>query len=103
MWERYCRGVEAIVFVVDASSRSSIPQVEEALNDLLEKQALNKIPLLVLGNKMDLPEAVTIDTLAQSLKLEAFQDGRTVGYYGISCKTKANINSVFEWLIQHSK
>eukprot|EP00210_Caulerpa_lentillifera_P007885 g7526.t1 len=103
MWERYCRGVEAIVFVVDASSRNSIPQAEEALIDLLEKQALIKIPLLVLGNKMDLPDAITANALAQTMKLNTFEKDRKIGYYGISCKTKANINAVLEWLIQRSK
>ncbi|XWS75400.1 hypothetical protein CRYUN_Cryun01aG0083600 [Craigia yunnanensis] len=35
MWERYCRGVSAIVYVVDAADRESVPISQSELHDLL--------------------------------------------------------------------
>jgi ADP-ribosylation factor-like protein 8 len=79
MWERYCRGVNAIVFMVDAAdeekldaARVELLQVNSYFFDfnkfrnvviivhfqLLDKSQLESIPVLVLGNKKDLPNAL---------------------------------------------
>merc|ERR1739841_142680 len=58
MWERYCRGVSAIVYVVDAADAENIPTAKTELQELLSKPALEGIPTLVLGNKNDLPAAI---------------------------------------------
>ena len=52
MWERYCRGVSAIVYVVDASDVDNLEVARNELTDLVNKPALSGIPLLVLGNKV---------------------------------------------------
>ncbi|KAF2946814.1 hypothetical protein DAI22_02g322300 [Oryza sativa Japonica Group] len=69
MWERYCRGVSAILYVVDAADRDSIPIAKSELHDLLTKQSLAGIPLLVLGNKIDKSEAVSKQALVDQLGL----------------------------------
>ena len=71
MWERYCRGVHAIVYVVDAADPDNIAVSKTELHDLLAKPALERIPVLVLGNKNDLPEALSVDELIDKLNLKA--------------------------------
>ncbi|KAG8072269.1 hypothetical protein GUJ93_ZPchr0006g44112 [Zizania palustris] len=102
MWERYCRGVSAILYVVDAADRDSIPIAKSELHDLLTKQSLADIPLLVLGNKIDKSEAVSKPALVDQLGLEFIKD-REVCCYMISCKDTVNIDVVIDWLIKHSK
>lgn len=58
MWERYCRGVTAIVFMVDAADHEKLEAAKNELHNLLEKPQLAGIPVLVLGNKVDLPNAL---------------------------------------------
>ena len=65
---------------------------------LLEKPALEGIPLLVLGNKSDLPEHLSVDELIEALNLDAVSH-REVSCYGISAKEETNLNAVLEWLI----
>ncbi|KAL0343058.1 UNVERIFIED_CONTAM: ADP-ribosylation factor-like protein 8c [Sesamum angustifolium] len=67
MWERYCRGVSAILYVVDAADRDSIPISRSELHDLLKKPSLVGIPLLVLGNKIDKSEALSQQALVDQL------------------------------------
>ncbi|KAG5529693.1 hypothetical protein RHGRI_030163 [Rhododendron griersonianum] len=67
MWERYCRGVSAIVYVVDAADRDSIPISRSELHDLLTKPTLSGIPVLVLGNKIDKSEAISKQALMDQL------------------------------------
>ncbi|RDI77409.1 hypothetical protein Vi05172_g12595 [Venturia inaequalis] len=71
MWERYCRGVNAIVYIVDSADREALPVAKEELQMLLEKPALDGIPLLVLGNKSDLPDKLSVDELIEALNLKA--------------------------------
>ncbi|KAJ7964469.1 putative ADP-ribosylation factor [Quillaja saponaria] len=102
MWERYCRGVSAILYVVDAADRDSIPISRSELHDLLTKPSLSGIPLLVLGNKIDKSEALSKQALVDQLGLESITD-REVCCYMISCKDSVNIDAVIDWLIKHSK
>ncbi|MQM21745.1 hypothetical protein Taro_054790, partial [Colocasia esculenta] len=67
MWERYCRGVSAILYVVDAADRDSIPVSRSEFHDLLVKPSLSGIPLLVLGNKIDKSEALSKQSLVDQL------------------------------------
>eukprot|EP00873_Tetraselmis_striata_P040108 jgi/Tetstr1/460372/TSEL_005671.t1 len=59
-------------------------------------------PLLVLGNKNDLPGALPPTELAQRLGLQDMKD-REVCTYSISCKQQANIDKVLDWLTKHAK
>lgn len=67
MWERYCRGVEAIVFVVDAADRSRFQEAASEIHTLLQKPSIEKIPILIIGNKIDLREAVNREDLFAAL------------------------------------
>ncbi|KAJ0043323.1 hypothetical protein Pint_18560 [Pistacia integerrima] len=102
MWERYCRGVSAILYVVDAADRDSVPISRSELFDLLTKPSLSGIPLLVLGNKIDKSEALSKQALVDQLGLGSITD-REVCCYMISCKDSVNIDIVIDWLIKHSK
>ncbi|KAJ9682650.1 hypothetical protein PVL29_018550 [Vitis rotundifolia] len=102
MWERYCRGVSAILFVVDAADRDSVPISRSELHSLLTKPSLTGIPLLVVGNKIDRSEALSEQSLVGQLDLKSIT-GREVGCYMISCKDSVNIDLVIDWLIKHSK
>jgi len=75
-----------------------LPVAREELQILLEKPALEGIPLLVLGNKSDLPEHLGVDELIEALNLGAVSH-REVSCYGISAKEETNLNAVLEWLI----
>ncbi|KAJ8455450.1 hypothetical protein OPV22_013886 [Ensete ventricosum] len=74
MWERYCRAVSAIVYVVDAADRDNLPISKSELHDLLSKPSLSGIPLLVLGNKIDKPEALTKQGLTDEMGLKSITD-----------------------------
>lgn len=128
MWERYCRGVSAIVYMVDAAEPGKLESAKQELHALLAKEQLGivhlavllridcrsagscireafrlifwsllplpctagGIPVLVLGNKNDLPNAIGVEQLIEMLGLKEIQD-REVCCYSISCKSQVNI------------
>uniref|UniRef100_A0A182VGZ6 Uncharacterized protein n=1 Tax=Anopheles merus TaxID=30066 RepID=A0A182VGZ6_ANOME len=80
MWERYCRGVNAIVYMVDAADLDKMEASRNELHSLLDKPQLAGIPV----------------------NLSSIQD-REICCYSISCKEKDNIDITLQWLIAHSK
>jgi ADP-ribosylation factor-like protein 8 len=75
---------------------------KEELHILLEKPAMEGIPLLVLGNKSDLPNHASVDELIDALNLKAVTH-REVSCYGISAKEETNLDAVLQWLIARSQ
>ena len=53
-WGKYAIGSDAIIFVVDATDIVRISQAKEELHKMLDDKMLNGIPILVIGNKVDL-------------------------------------------------
>ncbi|XP_061964074.1 ADP-ribosylation factor-like protein 8a [Populus nigra] len=102
MWERYCRAVSAIVYVVDAADFDNLSVSRSELHDLLSKPSLSGIPLLVLGNKIDKPGALSKEDFMEQMGLKSITD-REVCCYVISCKNSTNIDTVIDWLVKHSK
>nr|ADE76986.1 unknown [Picea sitchensis] len=79
-----------------------MPISKSELHDLLNKPSLHGIPLLVLGNKIDKPEALSKQALQDQMGLESITD-REVCCYMVSCKNSTNIDVVIDWLVKHSK
>ncbi|PHJ23703.1 small gtp-binding protein sar1 [Cystoisospora suis] len=69
IWKDYFAAVDAIVFMVDATDRGRFQEAKEELNHLLETQELAMVPFLVLGNKIDKPQAASEEELRQQLGL----------------------------------
>lgn len=101
MWERYCRGVSAVVFVIDAADEERFDTARVELQDILSRPALDGIPVLVLANKSDLPGAVKdVDELVDIFGLGDIKNHQ-VSVYSISAKNKVNIDVTLQWLIDH--
>nr|XP_042903621.1 ADP-ribosylation factor-like protein 8B [Parasteatoda tepidariorum] len=102
MWERYCRGVNAILFMVDAADGEKIFEARHELHELLRKPQLTCVPILILGNKTDLPHAFSQAELIDHLNLKSIEN-REVSCFMVSCKYRENIDITLQWLIAHSK
>ncbi|PAV15182.1 P-loop containing nucleoside triphosphate hydrolase [Pyrrhoderma noxium] len=82
MWERYCKGNDAIVFVVDSTDRDTFDTARFELHSLLSSSQLQGVPLLVLGNKCDLTHLspAPVEELITALQLDKILN-RTVSCY----------------------
>ncbi|XP_041638020.1 ADP-ribosylation factor-like protein 11 isoform X1 [Cheilinus undulatus] len=60
---------KALVFVVDSSDRSRMPEAQKALKKVLKDERLRGVPLMVLANKKDLPNSMTIREISNQLDL----------------------------------
>jgi ADP-ribosylation factor-like protein 8 len=87
------------VFIVDIADIDVLPQAKDELHALMNQSTLNGIPLLVLGNKSDLPEKLSVDELIDALDLKTIGH-REVCCYGISAKEETNLDAVIQWLMK---
>ena len=102
MWERYCRGVTAVVYVLDAADKENFNLAKTELHAWMQKPAVAGVPLLVLGNKSDLENAADARTVIDAMELRRLS-GREVCCYCISCKSQHNVDVCLEWLSKHAK
>jgi ADP-ribosylation factor-like protein 8 len=88
-------------YIVDGADKEALPVAREELHHLLGRPSLDGIPLLVLGNKSDLPEHLTVDELIEQLDLTSVSR-REVSCYCVSAKEETNLDVMLSWLIRHT-
>ncbi|XP_061607186.1 ADP-ribosylation factor-like 10 [Phyllopteryx taeniolatus] len=75
-WSEYLIRTHVLVYVVDSSDRSRLPLAKSELHRLLEVQP--QLPVVVLGNKQDKPDAVSVSELHEALSLGSVAEDRNL-------------------------
>jgi len=70
-WRNHFPVANGIVFIIDAADRERLSEARSELNRLLSADEIKDIPFLVLGNKIDIPKAISEDELRQTIGLIA--------------------------------
>merc|ERR1712051_549357 len=69
IWKDYFAAMDGVIFLVDAADRTRFQEAKEELHRLLDDPSLAGVPIVVLGNKIDIPVAASEDELRYSLQL----------------------------------
>ena len=96
-WEKYCRSVNCIVYVMDSANLGNFESSKIELQKILKFPSVANIPLLVIGNKNDLPGSLNEKEVIEVLELNNIKD-RELACYSISCKNMNNISNIVRWL-----
>ena len=75
LWRKsYFVGCEGLVYVVDTSDSSRFDEAKEELDWILESDEMVGVPLVVMANKQDLPQAATPSDVAMRLGLDKLRN-----------------------------
>jgi GTP-binding protein SAR1 len=111
IWRNYYAKVDGLIFLVDAVDRERFPEVKAELDGLLEDEMLADVPFLILGNKIDMPRAVSEEELRSALGLHHLTTGkgssvptndiRPIELFMVSVVRKMGYGEGFRWLSNH--
>mmetsp|Transcript_43180 Transcript_43180/g.71339 ORF Transcript_43180/g.71339 Transcript_43180/m.71339 type:complete len:195 (-) Transcript_43180:236-820(-) len=108
LWRHYYQGTEAVIFVVDSNDRERIDSSDECMNDdnvrdqlhsMLADDELHDAALLVLANKQDLDNAMSVDEICSRLKLNTLRN-RDWHIQGTCAHTGDGLYAGLDWLSQ---
>ena len=69
LWRHYFVGTEGLVFVVDSADKSRFHEARDELNWILDSDEMVGVPLVILANKQDMPNACNPSEVAEKLGL----------------------------------
>ena len=111
VWKEYCTEVDAIVYIIDCSDIERFEESKKELDTLLSEESLRNVPFLILGNKIDIPTAVSEQQLRDAMGLTTTTGKGNVPCEGIrpievfmtSIVNKQGYADGFRWLSQYLK
>jgi GTP-binding protein SAR1 len=112
LWSEYFVAVDVIVFMVDATDHDRFAESYKELNELLRMPMLKSVPIIVLGNKIDLREAVGERVLREAMGLPAHlttgkknfvrEEGkRPIEVFMCSVVNRSGYSEAFQWVARY--
>jgi len=112
VWKDYFPAVDAIVFLVDVADLQRLNEAKIELESLLDDEQVSSCPVLVLGNKIDKPTAISEEQLKATLGIYGLTTGkgqvprtelatRPIEVYMCSVLKRQGYGEGFRWLAQY--
>eukprot|EP01083_Nonionella_stella_P152893 490550_1 len=110
-WRHYYKNIQGIIFVVDSNDRERIDDTsplfkdkynitmpaKEELHGMLQDDELRDAVLLVLANKQDLPNSMSINEVSERLQLNSIRN-RAWHIQSTCAKTGDGLYEGLDWL-----
>lgn len=100
IWKHYFVDTGGIIFVVDWTDFDRIDIARDELNYLLAEPELDDIPMLILANKQDLPEAMGVSKLRKNLGIVEEEQRRPCKIQEASAILDEGLEQGFEWMVK---
>ncbi|MBD3187716.1 GTP-binding protein, partial [Candidatus Bathyarchaeota archaeon] len=96
-WMDYWNDPDLMVFMVDATDVGRFKEARDALFSIINLPKTRGVPLLILSNKIDDPEARSAAMMEIALDINSIKD-RTVAFYEISIKEGRNLEKALNFM-----
>nr|CAD7610502.1 unnamed protein product [Timema genevievae] len=89
---------KAVVFVVDSSNQERLLEAHSELTKLMSEKELKDASLLILANKQDVPDCVTIEDLTKQFALYKLCCGRSWHIQACDAQSGTGLHDGLDWL-----
>jgi len=100
LWGVYGKNSNVIIYVIDSSDHESIQACNDQIESLLENDEIRHIPIIIIANKQDLPEAMKASEISEKMRLQQVDD-RQIQLFCASARTKFKIDEIIEWMVDN--
>uniref|UniRef100_A0A8C4Q0I3 ADP-ribosylation factor 3b n=1 Tax=Eptatretus burgeri TaxID=7764 RepID=A0A8C4Q0I3_EPTBU len=102
LWRHYFQNTQGVIFVVDSNDRERVAEARDELKSILDEDELRAANLLVFANKQDLPNAMKVGEITQTLGLQCLHNRNW--YIQATCATTgAGLYEGLDWLTNSFK
>eukprot|EP00951_Prasinocladus_malaysianus_P007594 scaffold54569_cov47-Prasinocladus_malaysianus.AAC.2 len=98
-WRNYFESTDALIYVVDSADRKRLEECGFELEELLNEEQLQGVPVLIMANKQDLQLAAEPAEVGEKLNLTSIKD-RPWQIQGASAKTGEGLQDGVEWVMK---
>ena len=97
LYKHYFKDTKALVFVIDSNDRERIDEAQEELFKILSEDELKESTVLILANKKDLDNAMSIQEIKEKLKFDEIKQIKK-NIFGTVATKNIGINDAFNWI-----
>ena len=101
IWDKYFDDADILIYVVDAADETRFTEAAKTLTTVLEHT--EKLPVLVVANKSDMPLSHDVDSLRTLFHMEEVTSRRTANLLAASALTSAGVADALQWVIETVK
>jgi GTP-binding protein SAR1 len=100
IWKDYFPAVNAILFLVDSVDVKRFEEARQELEKILDTPELVNIPIAILGNKIDMEGAVSVEELKAGLHYDEIlaRETRPMEIFMVSVTKKIGFTQALEWV-----
>ena len=101
IWKDYFPAVNAILFLVDSVDVGRFKEARKELDSILETPELVNIPIAILGNKIDMAGAVSLEELKEALNYDDLvaRETRPMEIFMVSVTKKIGYSYLLNYLM----
>jgi len=96
-WRCYYSNTDAIIYVVDSADKDRVGISKQELVSMLEEEELKNAVLMILANKQDIPDCLSLADVHKALGLENIRN-RTFQIFKTSATKGEGLDASMEWL-----
>jgi len=100
LWDKYFAECHGIIYIIDSADKDRIEESKAAYDKMLGSEHLNTAPLLILANKQDVDNCLTVLDVKK-----VFHDSTNIGSRDcmirpVSALTGQGVNEGIEWMVK---
>lgn len=100
LWNNYINDLDAMIYFIDVNDSKRFQESKHELENLLKNREIVNVPLLLFGNKIDLPEAKSFNEISDVMDFKTLLKDRKWKYQETCATSGEGIFEGLNWIIE---